>query len=368
MNEPRRLSPHRPVKEANPSVIEEREAELAIQSVVDAETRAWERKDADSLLGLFHPDMVWAWPPDPDAHDPAGWVWGMGRFDAARWRAVWQELFESHDLVHNRRRTVRISVAPDGEGAFAVVDVDTLWRPREGGDDVHWLGRACKVYSRLDGAWKLIAHTGLLAYPPRADAEARPLPLPDPPLEDGRVRLRVWTEADLGPANRATQDPRIHHFTGVPSSPTPEQTRAFFDAQRSLREAGSELTLAIADSRDDSFLGTISLLRFEWQARRAEIGYWVAPWARGRGVATSAVRLLSRWALRELGLARLALHTHPDNHASQHVAERAGFIREGALRSFDTRGDQPRDIIVFSLLPGDLDSDAPLPGPASTGG
>jgi RimJ/RimL family protein N-acetyltransferase len=67
------------------------------------------------------------------------------------------------------------------------------------------------------------------------------------------------------------------------------------------------------------------------------------------------VRLLSRWALREFGLVRLALHTHPENVASQRVAERAGFTREGTLRSLDTRGGMVRDIVSFSLLPGDLD-------------
>ena len=116
-----------------------------------------------------------------------------------------------------------------------------------------------------------------------------------------------------------------------------------------LREGVRALIL----DEDDSIL----LLRFEWDAGRAEIGYWLVPSARGRGAAAAAVRLLSRWALRELGLARLALHTHEDNVASQRVAERAGFTREGLLRSFDTRGERPRDLVVFSLLPSDLSSE-----------
>lgn len=331
--------------------MDKRSAEEAVEAVVDAETRAWDEQDAERLVALFHQDMVWPWPPTADAHDPAEWVWGMGRFDAERWRGMWQRFFDAHELVHNRRRTVRVSVAPDGKGAFAVVDVDTLWRPHDGGEDQHWLGRACKIYTLVDGSWKLIAHTGLLSYPP--GRKVQPLPLPDPALQDERVRLRPWTDADVEPANRATQDPLIHRFTGVPASPTLEQTRAFFDAQPALREGGAELTLAIADATDDGFLGTISLLRFDWDARRAEIGYWIAPWARRRGAATAAVRLLSRWALRELGLVRLALHTHTDNVASQRVAERAGFTREGTLRAFDARGEHPRDIVVFSLLPGD---------------
>ena len=88
----------------------------------------------------------------------------MGRFDAERWRASWRELFDAHELIHNRRRTVRISISLEGDGAFAVVDVDTLWRRREDGGDFHWSGRACKVYTLLGDEWKLIMHTGLLEY------------------------------------------------------------------------------------------------------------------------------------------------------------------------------------------------------------
>jgi RimJ/RimL family protein N-acetyltransferase len=67
------------------------------------------------------------------------------------------------------------------------------------------------------------------------------------------------------------------------------------------------------------------------------------------------VRLLAPWALRELRLARVALHTTPDNKASQRVAERAGFTREGVLRSFEEHDGRRVDVVVFSLLPADLE-------------
>jgi RimJ/RimL family protein N-acetyltransferase len=85
----------------------------------------------------------------------------------------------------------------------------------------------------------------------------------------------------------------------------------------------------------------------------AEIGYWLAPEARGRGAATRALRLLSSWALRELPIARLQLTTDVENDASQRVATRAGFTREAVLRAwFDDRGER-RDAVMFSLLPGE---------------
>ncbi len=140
------------------------DVEAEIQAMVDRETEAWDARDAEALVSLFHPDMVWPWPPDAEAHDPTTWVFPLGRFDRGRWRAGWQELFDTHDLVHNHRQTVRIEVSKQGDGAFAVVDVDTLWRDRDG-RDIPWKGRACKGYTRVDGEWKLIMHTGLLRYP-----------------------------------------------------------------------------------------------------------------------------------------------------------------------------------------------------------
>ena len=136
-----------------------------IEEMVDRETRAWDRRDLDLLMSIFHPDMVWPWPPDSRAHDPIHWVMPWGRYDEERWREGWRELFRTHELVHNRRATRRIQVSEEEDGAFAVVDVDTLWRDAEG-NELHWYGRACKIYTKAAGEWKLIAHTGLLEYPP----------------------------------------------------------------------------------------------------------------------------------------------------------------------------------------------------------
>jgi ketosteroid isomerase-like protein len=85
----------------------------------------------------------------------------LGRFNAQRWKTIWQDLFDTHSLIHNRRTTRKIEISEQGDGAFAVVDVDTLWRDQKG-KDFHWKGRACKVYSRIGTAWKMTMHTGLL--------------------------------------------------------------------------------------------------------------------------------------------------------------------------------------------------------------
>lgn len=136
----------------------------AIVAMVDRETDAWNRRDALTLISLFHHDMVWPWPAGPAAHDPVDWTTGMGRFDAERWRASWQALFDSHDLVVNQRQLVRVEVTPQEDAGFAVVDVETVWRRRSDGVEDAWVGRACKVYARCDDGWKITMHTGLLHY------------------------------------------------------------------------------------------------------------------------------------------------------------------------------------------------------------
>lgn len=134
-----------------------------IEEIVGRETRAWDTQDAELLISVFHPDMVWPWPPDARSHDPATWIMVLGRFDRERWRRSFQELFDTHRLVHNRRELVCIVVSKEGDGAFAVVDIDTLWIDSEGRED-RWRGRVCKVYSKVGDVWKMTMHTGVLDY------------------------------------------------------------------------------------------------------------------------------------------------------------------------------------------------------------
>jgi ketosteroid isomerase-like protein len=134
-----------------------------IKEIIDRETLAWDTQNVELLLTVLHPDMVWPWPPDARAHDPINWVLLIGRFDRERWRRGWQALFDTHQLVHNHRTIQRIEVSSEADGAFAVVDVDTLWRTYDGAEQ-HWQGRACKIYTRVGEEWKMIAQTGLLDY------------------------------------------------------------------------------------------------------------------------------------------------------------------------------------------------------------
>jgi len=135
-----------------------------IREIVDRETRAWDTADADLFLSIFHPDMVWPWPPSNTDHDPATWELILGKFDRDRWRAVYGDFFREHRLVHNVRTIAAIKVSEQGDAALAVVDIDTLWEHARTGARDRWLGRVCKVYAKTDAGWKMTMHTGVLQY------------------------------------------------------------------------------------------------------------------------------------------------------------------------------------------------------------
>ena len=86
---------------------------------------------------------------------------------------------------------------------------------------------------------------------------------------------------------------------------------------------------------------------------RASVGYWVVPSARGRRAAGFAVASLAAWVFDQLAIPRLELHVEPWNVASIRTAERAGFVREGLLRSWQGVGDERRDVYADPLLPTD---------------
>jgi ketosteroid isomerase-like protein len=135
-----------------------------IKEIVDRETKAWDKQDVRLLLSVFHPDMVWPWPEKNTDHDPATWKMVLGRFDYERWAMFYTDFFARFELVHNERKIQEIVVSDQIDGAFAVVDIDTLWRDRKTGEDNHWLGRTCKVYTLVGDEWKMTMHTGVLQY------------------------------------------------------------------------------------------------------------------------------------------------------------------------------------------------------------
>jgi RimJ/RimL family protein N-acetyltransferase len=172
-------------------------------------------------------------------------------------------------------------------------------------------------------------------------------------LRDDVVRLRPWRMEDAPAVVAACQDPAISYW--IPWVPRPYANE---DAETFLRgclESGDERRpFAIEDAETGELLGSIDMF-LNGERYRGHLGYWVAGPARGRGVCTRALRLLVAWALESLELQRLELITDPGNIASQRVAEKVGFRREGVLRSHLRHPDgRRRDSVMFSLLPGEV--------------
>ena len=134
-----------------------------IEEIVNRETFAWDTQNVDLLMTVFHPDMVWPWPRTALSHDPMDWVLEWGRYDYDRWHNGWQNLFETHQLARNERAIQKIEISKEGDGAFAVVDIDTLWIDPEGREN-HWQGRVCKVYAKVSDEWLMTMQTGVLDY------------------------------------------------------------------------------------------------------------------------------------------------------------------------------------------------------------
>jgi RimJ/RimL family protein N-acetyltransferase len=178
-----------------------------------------------------------------------------------------------------------------------------------------------------------------------------PMAYPDPPLTDGAIALRPWSMQDVPEAVRCCNEEQIRRFiTPVPIPYTEDDAIAFIGAAQQRLDQGS-VTLVIGEGADGALRGSIGLRTIA--PGIAQTGYWVAPEARGRGLAGTALVLLSRWALATLPLIRLQLFADVDNPASMRVAERAGFESEGTLRNwYDLRGER-RDAVMFSLLPVD---------------
>jgi len=178
----------------------------------------------------------------------------------------------------------------------------------------------------------------------------------DSPLTDGDIALRPWTDADMDAMVSLLNEPEIARWTRVPSPYTRTDAKDFLARVEARRANGEEIALAIVSTPGGELLGSMGLRVSSRENLRGELGYLVFAPARGRGVAARAVRLLARFGFEQLGLGRVEILAATGNRASQRVAERAGFTREGVLRSYTDKRGERLDMIAFSLLPGDLGS------------
>jgi RimJ/RimL family protein N-acetyltransferase len=173
-------------------------------------------------------------------------------------------------------------------------------------------------------------------------------------IADGSIRLRLRADTDTPAVIEACRDPEVIRWTRVPEDYDERTAEEWVSESNRQRERGEGMHLVIADASSDAFLGSIGIHRINRDEGRCDIGYFLAPWARGRGVMTGAVRLLSRWVFETLPVERIEITIEPGNVASRGVAERAGYELDGILRSHTVIKGTRRDMAMYSLLRGEL--------------
>jgi RimJ/RimL family protein N-acetyltransferase len=177
--------------------------------------------------------------------------------------------------------------------------------------------------------------------------------LPTETIRTERLVLRPYRVDDADAVFAACQDPEIQRWlTAVPVPYTREDARTFIDQVAIAgRSTGQSLTVAI--EADGQLVGSSGVHGLQVHPLGPEIGYWIAPQARGNGYAAETAHALAEWAL-GLGAPRVHLVADVRNAGSQAVARRAGFSQEGVLRSYIGYRDGSRgDAALFSRLPGD---------------
>jgi len=172
---------------------------------------------------------------------------------------------------------------------------------------------------------------------------------PDPPLQDDALHLEPLTQAHVPELLTMTGDPDIVRFTRIPAGADEPFVSGWIARYENGWTEGSRAGFAIR-SHEAALLGFAAIIEVDLEHREGEIGYMVVPAARGRGIAPRAVELLTRWGFDELGLIRLELRINVQNTASERVAERTGYQRDGILRNVHFKDGVRCDLGVWSRL------------------
>ena len=176
-----------------------------------------------------------------------------------------------------------------------------------------------------------------------------------PTLDDGVVHLRPPEPGDVDAVFAYCNDPEAARFTTIPWPYERDHAVEWIEESTRCWADGVRASFVIVDSSTGALVGSIGLVRLDRDADVAEVGYLVKREARGRGIAPRAVRLASEWVLRDLGFGRLELQTDVRNDASQRVAEKVGFTREGEVEPPERCRERSERMVMFSLAPAALD-------------
>lgn len=148
-------------------------------------------------------------------------------------------------------------------------------------------------------------------------------------------------------------DAETQKWLPLPNPYSLDDAHRFID-EFSVSTHGSGTGIVFAIEENQVFVGCIDVKRADWLNGNCEIGYWTMPAQRGRGIMSEALKLLAHWVLIEQGFTRVEVRIASQNFASQRVAEKAGFIREGIARKAGRVHAGRVDLIIYSIVSGDL--------------
>lgn len=177
-----------------------------------------------------------------------------------------------------------------------------------------------------------------------------------PTLQSGRITLRPPADSDIQNIFEACQDPLIPRFTTVPAQYTMAHALDYVQRVPSSLELQRELPFVIEFGVGDEkqFSGVISFHTISAQNHRAEIGYWMHAPMRGKGIGTSAAKIITNYGFTTLGFRRIEAAVDLDNSASQRLLMSAGYQKEGVLRQRVTRSDGTQiDMVQLAVLASD---------------
>lgn len=166
------------------------------------------------------------------------------------------------------------------------------------------------------------------------------------------VRLESLDRRWLDEVSELVTDPEVRRFTRIPEPPPDGFARTWIGSYEAGRREGNRGGFAAVDG-DGRFVGLGLAPEIDRTAGELELGYIVARAARGQGVATQILRLLTQWAFEEVDARRVYLIIDVENFVSARVAARCGYQREGIMRSIHIKQGQRADAGLWSRLRGD---------------
>ncbi len=175
-----------------------------------------------------------------------------------------------------------------------------------------------------------------------------------PTLRHGLITLRPVQEDDIEKIFQACQDPLIPRFTTVPSPYTMTHAQFFVQEQEPARFASkSELLFVITEGYegDEKFCGLISFHSVNLGNHTAELGYWIAEPARGKGIGGTAAKMITEYGFQTMGFRRIEALVNVDNETSKALLRSAGYELEGIMRQKVTCNDGTQiDMALFSKV------------------